>query len=709
MRITLLGAIFLIALPLAHSAAIGTPPLPASRPTLDDILSAATIDGLRISPDGQHVAFRVGKRDIEHNRTTVQWYEVALRGGRPIRLGAPQDPLWMPVFAMLDDPVAQWLPNGEALAVLAVSGSSIAVRAVGPGDHDIMLTNDNADVRTFEIANNGRTLRYTTGLPRAEITIRQRLQEENGIHLDQSVMTEGLRLTDNYRIGQRWTTVRHGDAPVPSEADAGPDRHHEVALPASLFAGAGKARFTSHASSSSFDFEHIEAQSSVLPPLTDGTIYRVRRLESPDPIFHYSSTQIEATLADGRNRVCSLAYCKGFYPALRQAMVDHSTGEIVILADQGHFGHPALYGWNAATNKGRLIWHGEGSLSTGAVNSSKLCPVSYGKLVCVFAGPSRPAELVSIDLASGRMDVLADPNANLAAKAYPRIQLLQWPGPSGGTVTGVYVAPYFVSGPVPLVVTSYGCSGYLQGGTAQVTPEFILASHGIASLCVNMVSSGLVGIIRHGKMEPAQIHKDVLASLQTIISDLVGKGWVDRDRIGISGQSFSSIAIAYAISHSDLFRAASIGTGITIDPIAYYLSAPTPDSWRKQTFSALGLPPPDRDPDHIWNDVSPALNAGRIKSALLIQPPENEYLFALQLYTSIADAGGTVDMFLYPKAGHMLADRPLQQRSRAARSIAWFRFWLGSETQSNGVSPSELSHWNTLAYERQVRGGLKPK
>lgn len=704
MRISLLGVIALVVTPVVSWPAKAVQPPHASRPSLDDILSAATVDGLRLSPDGRHVAFRVGRRDIDRNQTIVQWYEAPLGGGGPpVKLGGPQSPIWMPLFAMLDDPVAQWLPDGRTLAVLTISDSSIIVRAVGQGGRELSLTRDAADVRSFEIDRNGQTLRYITGLPRAEISAIQRSEETNGIPLDQSVMTEGIRLTDNYRVGKRWTTVRHQDGPVPSEAHGGADQHHEIALPSSLLAGSiGKSKISGRLPIP-IDFEHLTTQSAVLPAAADGTIYRIQRLESPDPTFHYSSSQVVATLANGEERVCSAVFCKGLYPMLRQAMVNHATGEIVILADPAHFGHPALYGWNAVTNRARLIWQGEGSLSTGAVNSSKLCPVSADSLICVLAGPTRPAELVSIDLTSGRLTVLADPNARLAAMSYPSVRLLQWPGPTGETVTGVYVAPYgaHAHAPTPLVITSYGCSGYLQGGTAQVTPEFVLAAHGIASLCVNMVSSGLVGIIRRGKMEPIEIHKDVLASLRIIVSDLVAKGWIDRDRIGISGQSFSSIATAYAISHSDLFRAASIGTGITIDPVAYYLSSPTPNSWRKRTFSALGLPPPDRDPDEIWKDISPAINANRIKSALLIQPPEDEYLFALQLYTSIADAGGTVDMFIYPKAGHMLAEQPLQQKSRAARSIAWFRFWLGSETQPDGVSAPELSRWSLLGRNRE--------
>jgi dipeptidyl aminopeptidase/acylaminoacyl peptidase len=383
-------------------------------------------------------------------------------------------------------------------------------------------------------------------------------------------------------------------------------------------------------------------------------------------------------------------------------MANPGAGEILVLANEELSGRSTIYGWAPWTGRTRTIWQGGGSLSNGAVLTSKACPVTNEAIICVFAAPNSPPKLVAINLRTGHSTTLSDPNMALAAKTFPTTHIMRWRGVTGATVTGVFVAPFGEHGTPPLVITTYNCSGFLQGGTAQVTPEFALARHGIASLCLSLIDRGMWALVQRKKLTPLQLHKYALATLDLVVRNLADRRLIDPTRIGISGQSFSSNVVAYAISHSHLFKAASMGTGITIDPSAYYITAPTRGSWRKDAFSVEGLPPPDDDPAHIWSRESPALNAANIDAALLIQPPESEYLFGLQLYTSIADAGGVVDMFIYPHAGHMLQEQPAQQISRAERSVAWFRYWLNGERDQGNTPAGEMAYWKSLEDQRSI-------
>jgi dipeptidyl aminopeptidase/acylaminoacyl peptidase len=166
------------------------------------------------------------------------------------------------------------------------------------------------------------------------------------------------------------------------------------------------------------------------------------------------------------------------------------------------------------------------------------------------------------------------------------------------------------------------------------------------------------------------------ASYQTLVSKLTAEGIIDPTRVGIAGHSFSANAVTYAISHTNLFRAAVIGSGPTIDPGTYSLVAPAGDSWRKAVYRVIGLPKPSNDPEHIWEAVSPALNARSVTAALLIQTPESEYLFNLQQYAYLQDAHKDVDMYVYPGEGHMASGRPIHQYWRNKRSVDWFVKWL---------------------------------
>ena len=219
-------------------------------------------------------------------------------------------------------------------------------------------------------------------------------------------------------------------------------------------------------------------------------------------------------------------------------------------------------------------------------------------------------------------------------------------------------------------------NGVHSGGTAWLAPEFILAQHGIAALCMNTNNDIFAQRDAQNRILTMQPYKDMLASYQIAINQLAAKGVIDPRNVGISGHSFSANAATYAVSHSDLFRAAVIGSGPTIDPGTYSLVAPAANSWRKAVYEVIGLPKPLDDSDHIWKETSPALNARAVNAAILMQPPENEYLFCLQQYAFLQDAQKDVDMYVYPSEGHMASGQPVHQYWRNRRSIDWFTRWL---------------------------------
>jgi dipeptidyl aminopeptidase/acylaminoacyl peptidase len=192
-------------------------------------------------------------------------------------------------------------------------------------------------------------------------------------------------------------------------------------------------------------------------------------------------------------------------------------------------------------------------------------------------------------------------------------------------------------------------------------------------------------------------HKAAIESYRAIIERLADQHIVDPKRVGIAGHSFSANVVAYGVSHSDLFAAAVIGSGIGIDPTTYTLIQPTVPSTRSSILDFLGLPPPDKDPGGLWKENSPALNAGSIRTPLLIQSPENEFLDALPLFSAIQHAGGVSDMFVFPDEGHMIGRSPVHQYWRGMRSVAWFAFWLRRGSSGLFVDPSDAAKWQDLA------------
>lgn len=648
-----------------------------SQPTITDIVETRQIDSLSISPDGDWVAFRVVARSVASNAVSGQWYIQRISGrdeAQPV--GRAFTPTVIPLMSVPKDGVSQWAPDSAALYALVESSSGVQVHRLTT-DADVEVTADTADVDAFSLSADGRTLSYQVRNPRAEIDREQAAESARGIHFDRSVITDGLPLIDNFRIGERTTTIRRVGDEVVDEAWRGDLRQKEVQL-----ATAPVLPTRNSSNSVPPDVHALQTHDAIsgtaeLRLGASGTRIVLRQLVKANPDGPFGTYRIEARLADGRNMICDAAFCAGSPNAIRQVTFNQRHNEIVVLSEPGVRGRTAIEAWDPKSGKSRTIRPASGALDGGSIYSGRGCEVAGNQLLCVEAGPTRPPRLVRIDLDSGSEAVLTDPNAALASKSFPATQLIEWKDSAGRLWNGVLVLPDTnTSGKPPLVITTYRCRGFLQGGTAWLAPEFILAQHGIAALCMNTNNDIFAQRDAQNRILTMQPYKDMLASYQIAINQLAAKGVIDPRNVGISGHSFSANAATYAVSHSDLFRAAVIGSGPTIDPGTYSLVAPAANSWRKAVYEVIGLPKPLDDSDHIWKETSPALNARAVNAAILMQPPENEYLFCLQQYAFLQDAQKDVDMYVYPSEGHMASGQPVHQYWRNRWSIDWFTRWL---------------------------------
>lgn len=645
-------------------------PTPSSAALLRSVIEVPRIDSIVPSPGGRKIAFRVIRRDLGKNRTWTEWYSMPSDGHKaPSLLGSRQMPLWIPLFDFVEDGSAAWTPDGRSLIVREVTRGQIQVHAIGPEGRDRQLTHDPADVESFRIVPGSGILEYTTRNSRVRIQAAQRAEEQAGVHFDRSVFSEGLPLTHNFRVGGRETTIRTVDASTAEVAFAGDTVTHRVRI-----APTGAARANDGSAAETRDLTDPKERSRPLP-IEGGEVSAQTNEDNSD--FH-----VVARLAGDKTVTCPAEFCSGDSSTLRQLARGQRAGEVVILYERNYSARTGIFGWTPATGAIRTLVPPTGSIDGGSSYRVAPCPIIRRHLVCTAASPEQPPRLISVDLESGAVRTLYAPYSANAAKALlagvGQIRFLEWKNVDGRPANGVLFLPRIEMPKLPLVITTPRCRGFLRGGAGNLTPEIALASAGIAALCINndngvpLVAADADPAGRH----TLAMHRAAIASWATIIGELDHEAIIDPSRVGISGHSYTSMVAAYAISHTDLFAAASLGTGVTIDPTDYYLMAAPANSWRRQAFSAVGLPAPSNDPAGIWPRVSPSLNATHIKAPVLIQPPEVEYLLALQLYGSIQDAGGTADMFIYPGEGHAVERYPSHMFWRMSRSIGWFQRWL---------------------------------
>jgi dipeptidyl aminopeptidase/acylaminoacyl peptidase len=164
---------------------------------------------------------------------------------------------------------------------------------------------------------------------------------------------------------------------------------------------------------------------------------------------------------------------------------------------------------------------------------------------------------------------------------------------------------------------------------------------------------------------------DVVTGIDLLIAD----GVADPDRLGIAGGSHGGFMAAWAIGHTDRFKAAIVEAGIS--------------DWGMQVaVGHYGVSEADLSGSCGWEGpgphrhdlLSPVSYASKIRTPVLIlhgQEDTNVPLGqAIYLHRALSRLGAEHEFVVYPREGHGMAERN-HQVDVLHRRRAWFDRWLG--------------------------------
>ena len=114
-------------------------------------------------------------------------------------------------------------------------------------------------------------------------------------------------------------------------------------------------------------------------------------------------------------------------------------------------------------------------------------------------------------------------------------------------------------------------------------------------------------------------------------------------------------------------------------------------------FAAMGYPGAMSDADPFWGRISIAKNTATVRTPMLLQLADTEYLGALTAFTALRQAKAPVDMYVFPQETH-IKWQPAHRLAIYRRSLAWFGFWLRDEEPTDW-NRDELAHWKNLRAE----------
>ncbi|HLY88555.1 MAG TPA: Atxe2 family lasso peptide isopeptidase [Acetobacteraceae bacterium] len=654
--------------------------VPASRQsiTIEDLMQVRDIGqpgveaaGLSLSPDHRKVAFQLRQADPGSNSYCQAIIVVSLSTRAPsvIDRGGEFMALTYPRYGIAEYPsgipalvTPRWSPDGRWLAYLrrdhGLTAAWIAhsdggdARAVSPGNLDLADLRWSADGRRLILSARPMLVEAEQAIDREGLS---------GYHIDDRVVPmAGYRPfptgpLPRVALALDLATNSLGTASASDAALLAGDRSPGNPPSAHLFASARDGR-----------------QAWTAP---DSSAY-----DAPEPL-HVRTTK-------GAVRACGAPACDGHIIGLWWI-----GGHLFFLHREGPgYGDLGFYRWDVGNGEPRRVFQTDHLLID--------CTSVDAQLLCADEASLQPRRIVLVDIHSGRMRTVFDPNPQAFQFALgPVRRLIVAPDEGPPTFADLVLPPHAdVRHRYPLVVVQYVSRGLLRGGTGDNYPILPLAAHGFAVLSfqrppqlpVDAHATSMAEAFRQDTRDWRD-RRNVQSALSRAIDAAIQTGTVDPARLGISGQSDGTATIAFALIGTRIFKAAAMST--CCEDSFSVMTAPglngTP-LYRAAGFPSLTSPNPD-----FWKPASIAANAKSLDTPLLLQLSDDEATLGLQSFMSLKEQRKPVDMYVFPDERHATW-QPAHRLAIYRRSIAWFEFWLQGIEDHACASLDEMDRWRDM-------------
>lgn len=656
--------------------------------TIDDLLSLRDIDTLSVSPDGARFAIFVRQAAPDTNSYRTGWFVGSDGESALVFVGAGGDvapDTDGPVTGELSRRRAQWSPDGDWLAYpVEQRGEMQLWRSRRDGAVREQVTRNAADVRDFVWSEDGRSVYFTAGTPRAELQARYDAEAGRGYRFDDlGWMSRVISPGFPQRRSAATPTIWIVDVTTKIEREATEEqiRHFE--------------RLRSVKASHSTDVPSLVGADGIPPVRGSAGSWAWLAREG-------NGRRVTASLSsDGSNPItCAAPEC--FWAFLRQFWWS-ADGKRVIFwnGDRHNEFDPVLYAWSPATQR----------VTTLVASSSqrfKDCAMSGNRLLCVRETDSQPGHVAAIDTRSGKISVLADVNPELKNVRLGKVERIEWDVPS--TVPEANYAPrsrgYILYPPdfdparkYPVFIAPYRDGGFPRGDTGDEHPLFAYVASGIVVLNTNfplpVMSEGMTGpdfmkLLYSGELDFPHLTTLMKSTLRAL--DLVAqRGFVDERRVGIGGVSHGSFVPLYMLQKEDRLAAVSIAGGHW-SPVQYYGSAPSRTGTPRDRE---WYPAPFGDGLSWWNRIDVAQHVDQIEAPILFNFSDAELYTGLTLMRHMEDERKPFDAYVFPNEYH-IKWQPAHRQALYRRNLDWFRFWLQDYEDPAPEKQEEYTRWRQL-------------
>ncbi|GAB3558057.1 S9 family peptidase [Spirosoma fluminis] len=239
------------------------------------------------------------------------------------------------------------------------------------------------------------------------------------------------------------------------------------------------------------------------------------------------------------------------------------------------------------------------------------------------------------------------------------VELVNWIGTNGTKLEGLLYKPEGFD-----AKTKYPMLVYFYERNAETLNDYRVPAPSRSTINIPYcVSNGYLVFVPDIVYTTGQPGPNAYDCVVPGVLSLLDRGFVDRDRIGIQGQSWGGYQTAYIITRTNLFRAAEAGA-----PVANMTSAYGGIRWEtgvsrafqyEKTQSRIGGTLWDKPMNYIEN--SPLFYANRVQTPLLIMANDADgavpWYQSIELFSALRRLNKPSWMLVYNGEGHNLTQR----------------------------------------------------
>jgi len=337
--------------------------------------------------------------------------------------------------------------------------------------------------------------------------------------------------------------------------------------------------------------------------------------------------------------------------------------------DQGHLKLTAI----ATSGRTRTLADDVGGLSRGRPYSDGQFSVSRSGLVAYTqAGPDRMAEVAVVPVTGGTPRRLTDLSGDLVLqRRLAGIEELSARSSHDGWAVQAWIVkpPDFdPAKKYPLLLEIHG------GPFAAYGPTFAAEMQLYAAAGYVVVYANPRGSTGYGQQFGNAIHHAYPGfdydDLMSVVDAVVARGYVDPDRLFVTGGSGGGVLSAWIVGRTDRFRAA-VAQKPVINWMSFALTADMYTFFWKYWFASR----PWEDPGAYFAR-SPLSLVGNVKTPTMVLTGEEDYRTPMseseQYYQALRLMKVPSALVRVPGSGHELDARPSQLAAKVAHVLAWF-------------------------------------